>query len=224
MKVYELAKELQIESKELLDTLNALGHEVKSHNARLTEAQADAIKNAFESERDADEIEETIEVVEEKIETVKREPKNFEHTDMIPCRCVKPNKTIWCSRKTQNRYEWSGFGDVVEVSYADLLTMKASKDQMLFNPKIVIEDEDLVEKWSRELTPIYKIYAGLDYPEKLFEMNNVLFRARLQSSPKVIGELVKITATKMIKDGTFNRLDKLRIIDEVLGTCLKDFI
>lgn len=220
MKVYELAKELGIESKELLSTLNEIGYDVKNHMSQITEEQEEVIRSAFEEEK----VEEPV------VEEVQEEPvivksvKKFANDDLIPCKCVKPNKVVWYSTKTGTRYEWSGFGDVVDVLYTDLLAMKSSKSAMLFKPLIIIEDMDLYEQWKKDLEPIYKLYSGLDYPEKLFDMNNVLFKAKLTNSPKAIGELVKITATKMIKEGTFNSLDKLRIIDEVLGTCLKDFI
>ena len=55
-------------------------------------------------------------------------------------------------------------------------------------------------------------------------MNDNVFRENLKQYPKALQELIKIQAMKMIKDGTFNSLTKLSIIDEILNTDLKDFV
>jgi translation initiation factor IF-2 len=39
-KVYEIAKELEMESKELLEKINGMGIEAKSHNSVLSEIDA----------------------------------------------------------------------------------------------------------------------------------------------------------------------------------------
>ncbi|MGI6727870.1 MAG: translation initiation factor IF-2 [Anaerovoracaceae bacterium] len=44
-KVYEIAKELEMESKELLEKLNAMGVEAKSHNSTISDIDAKAVEN-----------------------------------------------------------------------------------------------------------------------------------------------------------------------------------
>ncbi|NLT47548.1 MAG: hypothetical protein GXX92_03970, partial [Clostridiales bacterium] len=44
-KVYEIAKELEMESKELLEKINGMGIVAKSHNSVISEIDAKAIMN-----------------------------------------------------------------------------------------------------------------------------------------------------------------------------------
>ena len=53
MKVYELAKELGMESKELVSELQNRGIEVKNHMSALEEGQVSEIKNSFSTKKEA---------------------------------------------------------------------------------------------------------------------------------------------------------------------------
>ena len=154
----------------------------------------------------------------------KRNRTNFKQGDMIPCRCVRPNKVVYFSTKTDTRYEWNGFGDMVDVDFADLSAFKSSKSAMLYEPKIVIEDEELYEEWKHVLEPIYEDYLGIDEATDLFQMSDRKFEAFLKTAPTPFKEIIKVTAMRMIKDGDFDSIAKVRIMDDVLGTCMKEFI
>lgn len=163
---------------------------------------------------------------EEKLESTipKKEFKKFQAGDMIPCRCVRPNKVIYYSTKTDSRYEWNGYGDIEEVDYADLLKWKTSKDSYLYEPKVVIEDSDLYEQWKNLLEPIYKNFMGLEDPKTLFNMSDSKFEQKLKTAPSTFQEIIKVTASRMLKEKTLNQISKINIIDKVLKTCLKDFL
>ena len=51
MRVYELAKELGKENKELLEKLGELGYEVKSHSSSIDEEQIEKLRGAFEKKK-----------------------------------------------------------------------------------------------------------------------------------------------------------------------------
>ena len=50
IKIYELAKELSIESKEIIRRLNKMGIEVKTHMSSISEKDANAVRNSFAKE------------------------------------------------------------------------------------------------------------------------------------------------------------------------------
>ncbi len=102
----------------------------------------------------------TNETVKETVEK-KKEVRKFEPGDMILCRCVRPNKVVFHSTKTDTRYEFGGYGDVNEVDYSDLLKLKSSRSPVLFQPKILIEDEELREQWARDLASVSDEVAAL---------------------------------------------------------------
>lgn len=154
----------------------------------------------------------------------KRNRTNFKQGDLIPCRCVRPNKVVYYSTKTDTRYEWLGYGDIVDVDFADLSAFKSSKSAMLYEPKIVIEDEELYEEWKHVLEPVYKEYLGIEDAVEIFSIPDSSFEHYLRTFPAPFKDIVKVTAMRMIKDGEFDSISKIRIMDDVLGTCMKDFI
>ena len=55
-------------------------------------------------------------------------------------------------------------------------------------------------------------------------MDDDEFEEMLNKSSHWIGEIIKTTAMAMIRAENFPSIKKIRIIDDVLGTCIKEFI
>ena len=238
MRVYELAKEIDIPVKTVLEMLIKCEIEDKGQMSSLTDEECDLLKEKFAEEikkaeeerlrKEAEELakKEAEEKAKSEVSVVetKKQTRKFLPDDPIPCRCVRPNKVNALGSRTHSLYTWDGYGEVIDVAYSDLQAWKAAKKKYVTEPKFIIEDEDLYEQWKKELDPIYENYLGLDYPEQFFDMNDDVFRSKLEKYPKSLQELIKIQAMKMIKEKTFNSLTKLSIIDEILGTDLKEFV
>ena len=126
--------------------------------------------------------EEIVSNTKNKTESDKKEIKKFQPGDMILCRCVRPNKVIFYSSKTDTRYEFGGYGDVNEVDYSDLLKLKSSRSPILFQPKILIEDEDLREQWKRDLESVSHEYEGVYNTEEIFEKTPDEFETYLRKA------------------------------------------
>lgn len=169
-------------------------------------------------------VTETVEVVNPTKEVKVVEPRKFVPGDMISCRCVRPNRVVFYSTKTDTRYEFGGYGDVNEVDYSDLLKLKSSKSSILFQPKILIEDEELRAQWARDLEPVAREYEGIYETEELFEKRPEEFEAFLRSASDGVKNLIKLSASTLIKEEKLTDLRLIRIIDDVLGTQYKDFI
>ena len=46
----------------------------------------------------------------------------------------------------------------------------------------------------------------------------------IKEAPDWLGEIVKSTAMTMVRAENYPSIKKIRIIDDVLGTCIKEFI
>ena len=160
----------------------------------------------------------------EKGTSSKKKVKKFQPGDMILCRCVRPNKVVFHSSKTDTRYEFGGYGDVNEVDYSDLLKLKSSRSPVLFQPKILIEDEDLREQWARDLESVSHEYEGVYNTEELFNKTPDEFETFLRNASRSVKDLVKLCAVNLIKQEKLTDLRLIRIIDDVLGTKYKEFI
>lgn len=159
------------------------------------------------------------EVVEEVKPTPKKVAKIVKHepNEYIPCRSTRFGELMLIGPKTHITYRWMNEGDVAEVEYQDLLSWKAQRHKYLFEPMIIIEDEDLVEEWNAELGNLYSELQNIDV-KALFKLPQRQFVAQLKKLPVGMKTTVQNMAYAMIQDGTLYDLRIIKAIDETLGT------
>jgi hypothetical protein len=164
------------------------------------------------------ETEEIIEAVAE-VKPAPKKAKQVKHDpgEYIPCRSVRFGELILIGPKTRTPYRWANEGDIAEVEFQDLMSWKALRHKYLFEPMIIIEDENIVEEWSADLG---KLYADLQYIDvkALFKLPQRQFVAQLKKLPVGMKTTVQNMAYAMIQDGTLYDLRIIKAIDETLGT------
>ena len=165
------------------------------------------------------------EVVEEVKPAPKRVAKAIKHDpgEYIFCRSVRFGELILIGPKTRTPYKWLNEGDIAEVEYQDLLSWKAQRHKYLFEPMIIIEDEDIVEEWGAELGKLYAELQNIDV-KALFKLPHRQFVAQLKKLPVGMKTTVQNMAYSMIQDRTLYDLRIIDAIDEILGTELKMMI
>lgn len=162
----------------------------------------------------------TEEIVEEIVEEVKPKKVNkpkHDPSELILCRSVRFGELILIGPKTRMPYSWANEGDVREVEYQDLMSWRALRSRYLFDPMIIIEDEDLVEEWKADLGKIYEDVQAVDLKE-MFKLPHRQFVAQLKKLPASMKSTVQNMAYAMIQDGTLYDLRTIKAIDEILGT------
>lgn len=161
-------------------------------------------------------VEEPVKVVE-----VKKEPRKFEQNDPILCRSVTPG---WMAvyGKSGIPYVFSNYGDECEIEYGDLFALKNKRSRYLYDPLLIIEDEELLEhpRWA-DVAKFYdeEVY-GMDDINYVLNKQNTSFKNALQSLPKGLKKALTVEVAKRIENGTFDSMKKIKIIDEVCGTDL----
>lgn len=222
MKIADLAKELGITSKELIGYFREKDFKVSSHMQKATDEMIDMAREHFkEKEAETPKVETTVKV--EKIQTGKTlSTKSFKPDDEIPCRSVTPWKLNMVGVDKNTVYHWEYFGAVEYVKYRDLQAQR--RTDYIMKPKIVIMDMDLYSQWSRELGDSYKYFEGVEYPEEYFDKSDEEFIDILKNAPAYVKEIIKVTAVSMIRNENYPSVNKLKYIDDILGTCIKDFI
>ena len=228
MKIYELKNEFDgITNGDLIKFFKDKGYKVSSHTQNVTDEMIDLARDNFTKKEEA--VEETFESKAEKtvaskkdISSEVKQLKTFKPDDMIPCRSVTPYKLIALGVDKNTVYNWNGYGDIDYLSYRDLQALR--RTEYITKPMIVIDDADLCYQWRRELGDTYKYFLGVDYPEEFFDKSDSDFEKLLKNAPDVVKEVIKTTAINMIKNENFPTVQKIRLIDDVLGTCLKEFL
>lgn len=165
---------------------------------------------------------EQIEVIEEvaKPKKTAKAAKKYGPTDLIECRSVTGGKLYLVGPKSHLQYEWSEYGDTAFVEYQDLQALQSRKSGFLVKPRFIIEDEELVEQWSKMLEPIYSKINEQSLDE-FFELPLSQFKAKLQNIPVGFKDAVKTRAVQMIESDELYDIRKVREIDTAFGT---DFV
>ena len=169
-----------------------------------------------------EDIIEEVEVVAKPVTKKVNKPKH-DPNELIPCRSVRFGELILIGPKTRMPYSWANEGDIREVEYQDLLSWRALHSRYLFEPMIIIEDEDICEEWKADLGALYDSLQQIDLKE-MFKLPHRQFVSQLKKLPDGMKSTVQNMAYAMIQDGTLYDLRTIKTIDEVLGTELKMMI
>lgn len=149
-------------------------------------------------------------------------PRKFEATDLIPCRSVTPGELIAIGKKTKEVYTWSNTGDIREVEYQDLLSMKAVKSHFIFDPLFIIEDEDVIAQW-KDVFDFYQKISQSDL-EEILAIDVSLFESTIRNLPIGMQKALANILAEKVQDGSFDSVKKIKIADEVLGTSLMLYV
>lgn len=168
------------------------------------------------------EIVEENSVVEE-VKSVVKQPKKFAQDDMISCRSVTYGELLLTGPKSKLLYSWANYGDVTEIPFQDLQALRSTRSSYLFRPRFIIEDEDLVELWAKDLKDMYDNLVDEDV-DALFKLPLNQFKSKLKKAPRGVQQAVKNIAGEKILNGSLDSLAKIKAIDEILNTDLKLYL
>ena len=137
--------------------------------------------------------------VQEAKKSAPKSPRKYAPDDQIPCRSI------------------------TYVEFQDLQALRSTHSSYLYRPRIVIEDEELVEQWGKDFSDLYDSIVSVDV-EDLFKLPVGKFKTALKKAPKGVQQAVKNIAGEKILNGSLDSLTKIKAIDEVLGTDLKLYL
>ena len=153
----------------------------------------------------------------------KAKTRKFDPTETITCRSVCYGELILEGYKSKILYTWANYGDYADVEYQDLQALQSRKSAFLTKPLFIIEDEELVEQWGSMLKPIYEKIEEADL-EQLLKLTPSQLKKKLKVLPEGFKESVKTMAAAKIVSGELDSLNRIKAIDEVLGTELMSMI
>lgn len=167
--------------------------------------------------------------VEAPIKTTKTAPKKeyrqFNQTDLILCRSVTAG-WLGVSGKSGQYYVFENFGDECEIEYQDLFALKSRHSNYIYAPHFVIEDEELLEnpRWA-DVAKFYdeEVYT-LEDVDAVLNLPTSNFKSALQKLPRGLAKSLQVKVAEKIEDGTFDSLQKIKMIDEVFGTDFRSIL
>ena len=155
------------------------------------------------------------------VKVEKPAPKKYDPTELIVCRSVFPGKLLFRGEKTKMIYTFSEKGDLNYVEYQDLLAATLTKKKAILSPYIVIEDEELLaQPQFNHLNELYNKTFVLDNIEDLLNLPAIEFKKQFNELPIGAKKSVMLVASTMLKEGRFDSLNKVSIIDEACNSNL----
>lgn len=152
---------------------------------------------------------------------VKNVAKIYDKDDLITCRSVTAGYLGIVGPRTGQLYPFENMGDIGYVEFQDLNSWLASRNRVLFDPCIVIEDDTLLEdvRW-QEIVDIYKdMYDTTDIND-ILNLPPREFSKRFPKLPNGLKNAIKSEMTRQIQDGTFDSIQKIKVVDDVCGTSI----
>lgn len=147
------------------------------------------------------------------------EKKVFGNEDLIKCRSIITGKQVIKGAKSGEIYRFTGLNDVIEIEYRDLISAIRARKNYIFEPRIIVEDDDFVQQ-NPTLKDIYnKMYTVKDI-EELLSYDAPTIEDTLNTLPNSTQETVLSIAASMVKDGRLDSVSKIRVLDEHYGVQL----
>ena len=153
----------------------------------------------------------------------KKQTRKFDPNETFSCRSVCYGELVLEGYKSKILYTWANCGDYADVEYQDLQALQSRKSRFLTDPLFIIEDEELVEHWGALLKPIYTKIEEDDI-EQLLKLTPSQLKKKLKTVPVGIKESIKTMAAAKILSGELDSINRIKAIDEVLGTELMSMI
>lgn len=209
MKVYELAKELEVQSKDLIEFAESLGMDIKSHMSNIEDADADILREQMQV---------PVGVAADFGETVVEQPQNSAEAKswkpdlsrMIKIKNISNGYLIYKSKRQLGyTVEWPNPGDTNYLELEEFLNLKNTDRRFITEPWIRIIEDDEIE--ILKYANIYKFYEGLfgiDSIRKLLQENFNSFKSKFDALPKGFKSTVAEYAAQMIASG---ELDSIKV-------------
>lgn len=159
------------------------------------------------------------ETVSSNVETVSVSNKKNKHEneDMILCRSVTSGGLYFSGEKTKMLYSFADYGDEQEIEYQDLIYLIRSRDKVVYEPRIYILDNDIVE----EHVELKRLYASMISTSDIREIINLpasQMRKTIEQLPSGMIEALKGQIATLIENHTLDSVTKIKALDEILGT------
>lgn len=189
-----------------------------------TKKNIESAESEFELNFGVEKVEETEKVEKPKKAPEKKEPekkaKEYDPEDTIPCRSLISGILFVIGERSRRTYEWADYGDVTEVEVRDLTFMIKSRNNVnIYGPRIIILDDEFVAQ-NKELD---NFYTNVFKTKDLMDIVNLplpQMKKEIEYLPDVAKESLKNILATMIHNHSLDSVQKIKALDEILGTQL----
>ena len=156
---------------------------------------------------------ETIEEKEEKKVSVKKE---YKDNDYIMCHSViAGGLKINC--RSQEKYVFKDYGSKCEIKYRDLIDLIHKHSDHIFVPRIIIDDENIVNEFS-ELKNLYEtMYTEGDFRD-ILKLPPEQIKSVVDTLPEGLIPTLRSLAASMVSSGEIDSVRTIRALTDIFGS------
>lgn len=144
--------------------------------------------------------------------------KEFGQEDLILCRSMVSGQLFVDGVRSGLLYTFADYNDTCEIEYRDLIYLVRSyKDKTIYEPRIIIEDEDFIA----ENPKLAELYESLYTKGDLMEIINLPLSQMvdtINALPMGCRNALKGIAATMIDNGQLDSIQKIKALDEIFET------
>ena len=144
--------------------------------------------------------------------------KEFGQEDLILCRSMVSGQLFVDGVRSGLLYTFADYNDTCEIEYRDMIYLVRSyKDKTIYEPRIVIEDEDFIA----ENPKLAELYESLYTKGDLMEIINLPLSQMvdtINALPMGCRNALKGIAATMIDNGQLDSIQKIKALDEIFET------
>lgn len=130
----------------------------------------------------------------------------------ILCRSVTVGGLhITCN--TGNSYYFKDYGSECEIEYFDLVALIRKHSDHIFEPRIIIEDADVLEEFP-QVAKVYEETYNREYFMEIFDLPLGQMQAEIQKLPESTKNTVRSLIATEIANGHIDSVKKIRFLSE----------
>lgn len=208
-----LAKQEKLEQEKLVQ------EEAEKKKSSFMDLDAELAEDEATDEVEETKIEEKEETVEDALAEIKKEPvkkrKELDRHMLVPVASFVVGTLIYKSDRTGAMYVFKEFGAEDEIELFELQAMRSAYPKYLTAPWLVILDDEVVEYL--KLTELYSKIVKPEQLERFLKLKPHKIKSVLENAPKGFKDTVLSKVQILIKDNKFDSLERIRVIEEVMG-------
>lgn len=160
--------------------------------------------------------EKPVKKVEKKVEQTKK----YNPEDLIPCRSLTSGQLFLNGERSRLVYQWADYGDVVDVEVRDLdFLIKSNRNVNIYGPRFIIQDDEFVSQYP-ELVKFYSTVFSIKDLMDIVDLPIPQMRREIEGLPETAKNNFKNILSTMIDNHTLDSVQKIKFLDEILGTQL----
>lgn len=150
----------------------------------------------------------------------KRKSRSIKNDELIDVMNYTTGRLVYINPRSQQEWTFEGFGASDQIPFSELRTMKSMYPKFLFEPWMIILDEDVVQ-----MLGLSKLYENILKPSEIdmfYKMNEKQMEKFLLKAPNNMKTLLIDITKEKIKNKEFGDLFKIKHMENILDAKILD--